>query len=99
MKTLEEAAEIQGVSIDGDRLNLHFSPIPNWYMKCGLPCPICENEIVWGFIGEKPMITNPVTSKHLKPDVQGAELLGYGHRWLCIRCNSCQTEMIAENFD
>ena len=99
MKTLEQAAKETGVSKTDFGLNLHFSPIPNWYMKCGLDCPICDNPIDWDFIGEKPMVTNEVSASHLRPEVSGAELMDYGHRWLRMECNGCKTQLFAENFD
>ena len=54
MRTLAEASEITGVSEYEGGLRLHFSPIPNWYMKCGCPCPVCDNKMLRGWsVGER----------------------------------------------
>lgn len=100
MRTLEEAAQQVGVSVgEGNGLNLHFSPIPNWYMDMGFGCPRCDQEISWKWQGELPAITTEVTPHLVKPKVIGATLVAYGHRWICIRCNDCLTELHADNFD
>lgn len=84
-------------------LRLHFSPLPNWYGAIlRFDCPICDAEIDWEWhwrSGQAPGFTPGETPNWGKPVVTGAELLGYGHRWLYARCNTCQTELFAENFD
>jgi len=100
MKTLEQAAETQGVTLDGEGLNLHFSPIPNWYgCVLGFDCPRCDNPINWKWRGVMPNFTNEESTAHLKPEVKGAKLLESGHRWIRLECNKCSTALTAENFD
>ena len=66
MRTLDEAAEIVGVSKASDGLNLHFSPIPNWYMKMGCGCPICDNPIDWDWEwAEKPPAITGLSLIHI----------------------------------
>jgi len=104
MKTLAQAAETPGVTVtqDGKGLNCHFSPIPNWYMKTGFDCPRCGNPIDWDWdwgANAKPMITNDFTPSIVKPILTGAKLLAYGHRWIRIECDKCNTQLFPENFD
>ena len=100
MKTLEEAAKQQGITLNGVELNLHFSPIPNWYgCVLGLDCPRCNNPIDWEWPGKMPSFTNEETTVHLKPIVKGAKLLGWGHRWIRLECDICHTQLCAENLD
>lgn len=100
MKTLEQATETQGVTLDGERLNLHFSPLPNWYgCSLGFDCPRCENPIDWEWEGKMPMVTNGTSVTHLKPKTKGAKLIAWGHRWILLECNKCHTQLNAENFD
>jgi len=100
MKTLEQAAEIQGVTLKGtNTLELQFSPMPNWYMFDGVTCPRCGNDITWYWEGEKPGITTPETVKHLVLAVEGATLVADGHRWHEVVCDKCQTILKCHNFD
>ena len=100
MKTLEQAAKIQGISLSGKGLNLHFSPIPNWYgCILGFDCPVCDNPIDWEWQGEMPAFTNEETTAHLKPKLKGANLLDFGHRWIRLECEKCHTQLTAENLD
>ena len=104
MKTLEQAAETQGITIGEagtDKwLNLHFSPLPNWYgCILGFDCPRCENPIDWEWQGKMPGFTNEETTRHLKPATKGAKLISFGHRWIRLECEKCSTELLAENFD
>lgn len=104
MKTLEQAAESEGITIDmnssGKWLNLHFSPMPNWYgCILGFDCPVCEKPIDWEWQGELPSITTPSSTRHLKPLVKGAELKAWGHRWISLKCSECKTDLFAENYD
>ena len=103
MKTLEEAAAVQGVSLKGDGLRVHFSPIPNWY-ACfsGFDCPRCNSLIDWKWVnGALPGITNPASIEvsGVRPEVTGATLISWGHRWLRLKCSRCSTEIGADNFD
>lgn len=102
MKTLEQAAELPGVSVEDDGLRLHFNPIPNWY-GCikGFECPCCEHKIGWDWDGEIPGITNPmsISASGVSPVVSGGELKGWGHRWICVACENCSTPLLAENYD
>jgi hypothetical protein len=100
MKTLEQAAETQGVTLVGEGLNLHFSPIPNWYgCVLGFDCPRCNNFINWKWQGKMPNFTNEETTAHLKPEVAGATLLEFGHRWIRLECTHCHTVLTANNLD
>ncbi len=100
MKTLEEATKIQGVTLDHGVLNLHSNPMPNWYgCILGFDCPRCDNPIDWKWQGKMPNFTNEETTAHLKPEVKGAKLLDFGHRWIRLECQECHTQLTAENFD
>jgi len=100
MRTLREAAEEPGVSLYKGGLNLHFSPIPNWYgCVLGFDCPRCNNLIGWTWEGEMPNFTNEETTEHLKPKVTGATLIDFGHRWMRLECDKCHTKLKVENFD
>lgn len=101
MKTLEEATKMVGVTRTDFGLRLHFSPIPNWYMKCGTNCPVCNNPIDWDWKweGTIPQITTDKTPLIVEPILEGATLVTYGHRWIRLECNKCHTQMLAENFD
>lgn len=108
MKTLEEAAKTQGVTLtDKEVLNLHFSPIPNWYgCVTGFHCPRCDNVIKWEWEGTMPGITNPDAlglrpgaKPTITPNVTGAKLVEWGHRFIVLKCNTCETILYAENFD
>lgn len=100
MKTLEQASKTQGITLDGKGLNLHFSPIPNWYgCILGFDCPKCDNPIDWEWQGGIPDFTNEETTAHLKPKTKGANLIGFGHRWIRLECQKCHTQLKAENFD
>ncbi len=100
MKPIDEVCELPGITKTGQGLNLHFSPIPNWYgCVLGFDCPICDNPIDWKWQGEMPNFTNEETTQHLKPTVKGATLMGFGHRWIRLECDKCHTRMEAENFD
>lgn len=100
MKTLEQAAEQRGVTLDEHGLNLHFSPIPNWYgCVLGFDCPRCNTLIDWEWQGNMPNFTNEQTTQHLKPIVKGAKLIAFGHRWIRLECDKCSTVLMAENFD
>ncbi len=100
MKTIAEALEEPGITATDDGLNLHFSPIPNWYgCILGLDCPVCENQIDWEWIGKLPNFTGDFTPKLVHPKAKGAELISYGHRWIKLECIICHTKLTAENFD
>ena len=99
MKTLQEAQQEQGITLNGDTLNLHFSPLPNWYgCILGFDCPICGKPIDWKWEGDMPNFTNAETTKYLKPVVTSAKLLAFGHRWISLECDNCHTKLTAENF-
>jgi len=100
MITLEEAAKEPGITRWDKGLRLHFSPIPNWYACIiGLICPICDNHInwEWDWEGPLPVVTNRAPRK--SPEVTGAKLEDYGHRYIALTCNECGTKLFAENFD
>ena len=101
MRTLEEAAELSGISKTENGLNLHFSPIPNWYMKMGLDCPVCDNPIDWDWQwhDKVPMVTTEITPALCTPITNGCKLVKYGHRWITVAYNECHTLLYAENFD
>ena len=100
MKTLEQAAEAQGITLRNGRLSLHFSSIPNWYgCILGFDCPRCDTHITWEWEGKMSGFTNEKTVAHLKPKVTNAELIGFGHRWIQLRCDRCHTYLMADNFD
>lgn len=104
MKTLEEAVEAPGVSKFegvGEGLNLHFSPIPNWYRAMGTNCPICDNPVTWDWQWQspKPVVTTEITPRFCTPVTTGCKLLKYGHRWITVECNTCHTMLCAENLD
>ncbi len=100
MKTIEEVCEETGITRTGFGLNLHFSPIPNWYgYVLGFDCPICDKSIDWEWQGELPNITTENTPALVKPKVMGASLVAYGHRWIRLECDECHTQLQAENFD
>ena len=100
MKTLEEAAKLSGITQKAEGLNLHFSPIPNWYgCILGFDCPICDNSIdwIWDWEGNIPQITTHAPRK--SPKVYGAILIEYGHRYIGLTCDNCKTKLFADNFD
>ncbi len=100
MRTIEEAIKKAGVTKTDSGLNLHFSPIPNWYgCILGFDCPICENPIDWKWDGKLPNFTGDNTPQLVKPIVTGANLISYGHRWIRLECSKCHTQLEAENFD
>lgn len=102
MRTLDEATQLSGISRTEMGLNLHFSSIPNWYMRMGVDCPVCDNPIDWDWdwvTGKPPQITTDQTPSVVKPILIGAVLVSYGHRWLKMNCIKCHTELFAENFD
>ena len=101
MRTLEEAAQTSGISMAENGLNLHFSPIPNWYMKMGYNCPVCDNPIEWDWqwYDKSPAFTGENTPMLGKPITNGCKLLKYGHRWITLECDKCHTLLFAENFD
>ena len=104
MRTIEEAIELPGISKytgAGEGLNLHFSPIPNWYMKMGCDCPICSNPIDWDWQwhSDKPMVTTENTPMLCTPITNSCKLMKYGHRWITLECSKCHTILCAENFD
>lgn len=100
MRTLEKAAEAQGVSLNKDGLRLHFPPLPNWYgCFLGCICPVCDAEVTWAWKGEMPGITTDITPSLVSPVVAGGVLHGYGHRWITIECNGCGTVLYCDNFD
>ena len=103
MKTLEEAVKIQGVSLLDDGLRVHFSPIPNWYgCFTGFDCPRCNQSIDWKWVnGKLPSITNPasIQASGVEPEVTGAILNSWGHRWIRLSCNGCSSVIRADNFD
>lgn len=97
IKTMEEAAELPGVSIKPGGLNLHFSPLPNWYAcVAGLDCPRCTQGISWSWSEPLPSITTRAPGD---PDVKGANLVSFGHRYIEVKCFGCDTTLFAENFD
>ncbi len=100
MRTIAEATKIPGITRAGKGLNLHFSPIPNWY-SCiaGVDCPICDTEISWKWIGRLPDFTGDNTPSHVKPEIVNAKLLTYGHRWIMLECHNCRATLTLENFD
>ncbi len=97
MKTLEQACEIQGITKTEGGLNLHFSPIPNWY-HCftGFDCPICDNPIDWDWHFAQQLSS---TQQIPPPTVTGAKYITHGHRWIKIEGDKCHTHLTAENFD
>ena len=104
MRTLEEAVELPGISKyegPGGGLNLHFSPIPNWYMKMGCDCPVCNSPIEWDWVwhDKKPMVTTDITPALGELVTKGCKLLKYGHRWITLECSKCHTQLCVENFD
>jgi len=104
MKTLEEASNVKGVTLEeaGDTkwLNLHFDPLPNWYgCILGFDCPRCGNAIDWEWQGKMPSFTNEESTRHLAPITKGSSLIAFGHRWIRLKCDNCQTNLCAENFD
>ncbi len=99
MKTLEEASQQQGITLNGTVLNLHFSPLPNWYgCILGFDCPVCDSPIDWKWEGNLPPFTGDNTPDLVKPKATGANLIGYGHRWIRLECDKCHTSLVAENF-
>ncbi len=88
MKTIEMACKEPGITSIDFGLNLHFSPIPNWY-HCflGFDCPICGNPIDWKW---------KVGPARIEPIVTEATLIGYGHRWIRLECDKCHTKSQAE---
>ncbi len=100
MKTLEQAAETQGITLENEGLHLHFSPIPNWYgCILGFDCPRCKHPINWEWKGKMPHFTSLESTSKLAPTVIGAKLVSFGHRWIRLICDDCQTSLMAENFD
>lgn len=102
MRTLKEAAEMQGVTETEFGLSLHFSPIRNWYMPTGTDCPCCDNPIWWDWDWGKntiPQITTDNTPTIVKPIISGASLIDFGHRWISMQCDKCHTQLLTENFD
>lgn len=102
IRTLEEAADSPGVSIQDGALRLWFDPIPNWYVcVTGFLCPHCDREITWDWKGELPGVTTPTSIKMsgVHPIVNGAALLDWGHRYILLECLGCGTELYAHNFD
>lgn len=100
MKTLEQAAKEKGITLHGEWLNLHFSPIPNWYgCFLGFDCPRCDKSIDWKWQGEMPGFTNEESTAHLNPVVTGAKLINFGHRWIRLECDNCHQKLSAENLD
>lgn len=100
MKTIDEVCEYAGIIRTEDGINLHFSPIPNWYgCFSGFDCPICGNPIDWKWIwnGQPPQITTRAPQK--QPLITGAEYLTHAHRYLKMKCNGCGTIISAENYD
>ena len=99
MKTIEEAIQEPGITRTNSGLNLHFSPIPNWYgCILGFECPLCDNPIKWEWEGKLPNFTGDNTPNFVKPKVDGGQLIGYGHRWIRLECNKCHTQLEGENF-
>ena len=104
MNTLEEAIKLPGISkAVGGGLDLHFDPLPNWYgCILGFDCPICAQPIDWTWEGGKlPSFTNPasIEASGVFPQVSGAFLAGWGHRWIVVKCTKCGTVLGADNFD
>ena len=99
MEAIEEACKQPGISRLDDGLNLHFSPIPNWYgCILGFECPICGQSIDWKWIGKLGAFTGDDTPSRVKPVVTGAALKSYGHRWIALVCDTCKIDLRAENF-
>ncbi len=103
MKTLIEAAKQVGITLFQDGLRIHFSPLPNWY-ACfvGFDCPVCDHPITWEWVnGKLTGITNPasIEASGIRPEVKGAALDHWGHRYLYLKCADCSTVMRADNFD
>ncbi len=100
LKTVDEAIQEAGITKTDFGLNLHFSPIPNWYgCILGFECPICENPIEWKWDKKLPHVTGDNTPEIIKPIVTGAAMIAYGHRWIRLECDKCHTQLFAENFD
>jgi len=100
MKTLKQAAQEQGITETDSGLNLHFSPIPNWYgCILGFACPICDAQIKWKWEGKLPNITGDNTPSLVRPLMTGGNMIAFGHRWIKLECEQCHTQMTAENFD
>ncbi len=98
MRTIAEVLELPGITKTEDGIDIHFSSKENWYDIESFCCPICDNEISWNWYGEIPLHTNAENTKHLKPQVRGAILLRYAHRWIMVECANCHLYMRAENF-
>jgi len=97
-RTMEQAIEMRGITRTARGINLHFSPIPNWYgCILGFDCPICSNPIDWKWTTKLPGITTGAPST--PPVVTGATLEEYGHRYICVSCGKCGTYLSAENHD
>ena len=94
MKTMEEVMKMDGITKNKDwghkdSINMHFSPIPNWYACIlGFCCPVCDNGIDWEWDFKKNI-----------PIITGAKYLGHAHRFIHLKCNVCSQEITAENFD
>ena len=103
MLTLEEATQAPGVCLYGLGLSMHFDSLPNWYgCILGFACPRCDQRITWRWEGKLPDITTPasIDAAGVHPVVtEGAEMLGWGHRYMDLRCTGCGVELYAENFD
>jgi len=110
IRTLDDACKEAGVSMgvpiaDPQEANasVRYSPIPNWYgCFTGLDCPRCETEIRWEWVGELPGVTTPhtIAAKGVHPEVTtGGSLLGWGHRWIEVKCNACGQAWVVHNFD
>ena len=99
MRTLDEATELPGVRKYRHGLNIHFNPIPNWYVYRSIRCPVCDNLLRWDYVGEIPGITTPETTKHLKIKSDGGRVVAWVHRQILIECSDCNTSLWIENYD
>ena len=100
MRTLDEAAKIDGVTKTEKGLNLHFSSLPNWYTCFSdVNCPICDNPISWEWDWGKNGCPQITTHAPENVKVKGAALFDFGHRWLVCGCEKCGTKLFLENFD